>query len=216
MAGDFNKPTVSSTYTLFPTEVRDNVIACAKLDFEAQADANLVNGMMQYKRTTKRWQQRESGVWVDKELDGAMLADASVTEVKLADDAATRSTLLFEARNTQTGTNAIAVTSRSGAGTGTLQVAAKALKITHLSLVRMETGVTISAGSITATLYKGVTSTSQSITMSSGDPTGKAAAITAQSLVAGDDFHFRVSTSSLTYTGGLDGVWIQAWGHYTA
>lgn len=137
-----------------------------------------------------------------------------VTEAMLAPDAATRSTLLFEARNTQTGTNASAITSRSGAGTGALQVAAKALKITHLSLVRMEIGVSISAGSVTATLYKGVTSTSQSITMSSGDPTGKAAAITAQSLVAGDDFHFRVSTSTLTYIGGLDGVWIQAWGHY--
>lgn len=142
-------------------------------------------------------------------------ASGIVTESWLADDAASRSTLLFECRNTQTGTNGSSVTSRSGAGTGYVQGLPKACKVTHMTLTRLEQGVSVSAGSITAVLYKNNSSTSQSVTMSSGDPMVKVSAMTAQSYAAGDNLHIQTATNSLTYSGaGLDGVTIQVWGHF--
>lgn len=84
MAGDFNKPVVGSTYTNFPAEIRDNEKANARMNYEADADANVPDGAMQFNRTDGTFEQLETGVWVPKGIKSAGL-DA---------DAASRSTLL--------------------------------------------------------------------------------------------------------------------------
>lgn len=79
---DWSKPSLSSTKSAFPGEVRDIAISAASQDYAS--DTNIPDSVMRYNRSSKKWQQRESGVWVDKELTG--LADDAVTIGKLADD----------------------------------------------------------------------------------------------------------------------------------
>jgi len=84
---NWNNPTETSDYQDFPDEVRDVAKSAAKMNYVSDGDTNLFDGMMQYDRSSKKWQQRESGVWVDKELTN--LADDSVDTGAIQDNAVT-------------------------------------------------------------------------------------------------------------------------------
>jgi hypothetical protein len=147
------------------------------------------------------------------EVTTGKIANGAVTEAKLDDDAATRSTVLsrfFAAPLSGTGTgaysNAYDFTSGQNINQATMP---KTGKVTHLTIQCFNA---LSGGNITATLYKNNVTTSQSISLTSGDQR-KSAAITAVSFVANDYLEVRYS-SDASFNGGAKQL-IDLWGHFT-
>lgn len=91
MSADFNKPTVSSSYTTFPTEVRDNVSAVAKQDYSGAS--NIPTGTKRYNTSTKQIEQYNGSTWDAQEITN--LADGAVsTAAKLASNVVTTAKIL--------------------------------------------------------------------------------------------------------------------------
>lgn len=208
MAGDFNKPVVGSSYTNFPTEIRNNEKANARMNYEADADANVPDGAMQFNRTDGTFEQLETGVWVPKGIKSAGL-DA---------DAASRSTLLLTAfkdiANSNTASNITTLVDSNTAATSFISsiTIPKAAKVTHLAI---STSDTKSSGTLTIKLYKNAVDTSQSFNFSNG-VFNQAAAITAVSFASGDSLQIKYTTSSMVWTTGVTNyICVQAWGHFT-
>lgn len=80
---DWSLPTVDSDYEDFPTEVRNVAISAASMEYSS--DTNIPDGLMRYNRSDKKFYQRESGIWVAKELTN--LADDAVSTSKVQDSA---------------------------------------------------------------------------------------------------------------------------------
>lgn len=137
------------------------------------------------------------------------IAPGVVTESMLADDAASRSTMLgFYSIDSLTGTiGATDATIPQGLGQSKAYRMPKAGTVTHLSI---ECTTTISAGSITITLFENGSTTSKTLVASSG--TGSSGSITAETFAAGNTLGLQFSTSSLT--GGSTCLFVM-WGHFT-
>ncbi len=84
---DFSKPTLSSTKTAFPGEIRDNVSAVAKMLY-AGGESNIPVDTLRYNRTTKRFQTYNGSGWDDAELDN--LINGAVSLAKMANIATDR------------------------------------------------------------------------------------------------------------------------------
>lgn len=160
----------------------------------------------------------------DANVTTAKIADEAVTEAKLAADAASRSIII--------GTYFLELT----AGTGTDKmyrsitpvnfvestyiIMPKAGKVTHLSAsLGLGSGFgAATGGSITMTLLKNNSSTSQTLTIDSTtfSGTSNSGAITAQSFVANDYIDINFSKTSLTLSTSPVIVTLDVWGHFTA
>jgi hypothetical protein len=151
----------------------------------------------------------------------AKIADAAITEAKLDDDAASRSTLLatFIRRLNGTLVNVNSYvpetfylfnTGLTG-GTVYLVTVPKACKVTHLTMdLSAAPG---GSNSVSATLRKNGTTTSQAVGISNSLVTiGAVAAITAQSFTAGDTIDMLVTANPSTDIAGV----FKVWGHFTA
>lgn len=110
---DWNKPTETSDYEDFPDEVRAIAQSAAIMDYAS--DTNIPESAMRYNRSDKKFYQRESGVWVAKELTNlandsvgtnqlqnnavttTKITDSNVTTAKIADNNVTASKLHADA-----------------------------------------------------------------------------------------------------------------------
>jgi hypothetical protein len=144
------------------------------------------------------------------------ITDGAVTEAKLSDDAASRSTLLYSggAKAVSGGTIALGSVVNGSSSSDILPWVVripmpKAGKVTHLT---MSIDGSISSGTMTVTLYKNGSNTSQAVSLTSGFR--KSQAIAAVSFVAEDYIYLEVSgTFTLTDAAVVHGA---AWGHFTA
>lgn len=144
-------------------------------------------------------------------------ATGIITSTWLHADAASRSTLLIQSANVSlpTGTNAAAdLYIYAGLGVLGFNIAKitmpKAGKVTHLSINML---ANVTAGSLTAILYKNGATTGKALAVTSGsDDTG---AIAAESFSAGDEISIAFSTNGVTYSAS-NMMLVSAWGHFTA
>lgn len=202
MAGDFNKPVVSSTYTNFPTEVRANDASNAKMNYESEADTNVPEGALQFNRTDRTFEQLESGVWVPKPLSSAALEP----------DAASRSCLVCQSQGVIVdGNTSIFEIALLGDFGISVLILPKAFKCTHISINLSDT---LNSGTITATLYKNGSTTSKSVNITSGK--NNHGSITAESFSAGDRISSALTGASVLVDTSTANVLVTLWGHFTA
>lgn len=138
------------------------------------------------------------------------IAAGVVTEAMLADDAATRSCVLCEFDySITTGTLSISQSDLRS-------IVPKACKVTHISLcLPLDAGspITFTGGTYTITLYKNGSTTSQVLTLTSGEAYDFVA-ITAQSFAAGDRIGFAETAAAVTISKATTGR-LALWGHFT-
>lgn len=150
------------------------------------------------------------------------IQDEAITEAKLAADAATRSTLIATfTRNITTAALSSTMyvpdtvyyndTAMTAFGVMNSIIMPKAVKITHLTL--NITSAMGTSNTVTATLRKNGSTTSQSVAITGNSDTTNYAAITAQSFSAGDAVSISIASNAAS-TASF--AFLQVWGHFTA
>lgn len=145
----------------------------------------------------------------------AWIEDGAITEAKLHDDAASRSTTLISAYVLAGDGSAAATTILRNLSVSVSRLSMpKAGKITHLSINIQQP---LTSGTLTMGIYKNGVDSGQTVVMTGG--TGvvdrTAALASAVSFAAGDYLQIYYSTSSAVFTTGTSQGIYQAWGHFT-
>lgn len=149
---------------------------------------------------------------------GVRIADGGVTEAKLDADAATRSTLLYEAQDditagTAAATRVVKYTGVSGSVSDV--IIPKACKVTHITAI-IEGGESITAGTLTFVVYKNAVTTGKDVQLSTGESDDIGDLTTGvATFAAGDALSVWVTKSSLTISSTPLIYAIQVWGHFT-